>query len=228
MTPSGQSGNDNLQGAGGNDIIEGGTGNDVINGGDGVDTVSYENSPNSVGVFVNLTSGTTNGDAGNDTITNVENVIGSTISDTLIGNAGNNVLTGLGGDDSLIGNDGDDTLIGGAGEDFLRGRNGNDNLQGGADNDFLSGGEGDDVMDGGDGIDRVSMFLSLPTDAQTGATVDLAIAGPQDTGHGMDTFISIEHVSGTTFADTLSGDGGSGCGDGAGDALGNFAAAAFS
>jgi Ca2+-binding RTX toxin-like protein len=204
---TGLGGDDILNGGDGDDVIEGGTGNDVINGGAGTETASYENSPNSIGVFVNLATGFTNGDAGNDTLIGIENVIGSTVSDTLRGNAGNNVLTGLGGDDLLIGEDGDDTLVGGIGGDFLRGRSGNDTLLGGLDDDFLSGGEGNDVMDGGDGLDRVSMFL-IPTDPQTGTTVDLAIAGQQDTGHGLDTFISIEHVSGTAFADNLSGNGG--------------------
>ena len=204
---TGLGGDDILNGGDGNDVIEGGTGNDVINGGAGTDTASYENSPNSVGVLVNLATGFTNGDAGNDTLTSIENVIGSTVSDTLRGDAGNNVLTGLGGDDLLIGEDGDDTLVGGIGGDFLRGRSGNDTLLGGLDDDFLSGGEGNDVMDGGDGLDRVSMFL-IPTDPQTGTSVDLAIAGQQDTGHGLDTFISIEHVSGTAFGDSLSGNGG--------------------
>ncbi len=203
----GLGGDDVINGGDGNDVIEGGTGNDNINGGAGTDTASYENSLNNVGVFVSLATGFTSGDAGNDTLTSIENVIGSTVSDTLIGNAGDNVLTGLAGDDLLIGEDGNDTLIGGVGGDFLRGRSGDDNLQGGLDDDFLSGGEGNDIMDGGEGFDRVSLFL-IPTDPQTGATADLSIAGQQDTGHGLDTFISIEHVSGTTFADTLSGNAG--------------------
>ncbi|MFN3857338.1 MAG: hypothetical protein ACK4RV_06260 [Caulobacter sp.] len=206
----GGDGNDTLEGGAGDDLLLGGSGNDVIDGGDGVDTVSYEDAVNNIGVGVYLwrPANHSQGDGGVDQLIGIENVIGSTISDTLEGNGGNNVLRGLGGDDLLIGHAGDDTLVGDAGEDFLRGRDGDDIMQGGADNDFLSGGEGNDTFDGGDGFDRASMFLSLPTDIQAGATVDLAIAGPQDTGHGMDTFISVEHVSGTTFADTFYGDAG--------------------
>ena len=213
-TLRGGAGTDILEGGSGDDLLLGGLGNDTIRGGDGIDTVSYEDISvvNGIGVGVYLLRAEnvnrSQGDGGGDIITGVENVIGSQISDTLDGDHGNNVLTGLGGDDLLIGEGGDDTLHGGAGEDFLRGRDGNDIAYGGADNDFFSGGEGNDLMDGGDGFDRASMFLSLGTDIQAGATVDLAITTAQDTGHGLDTFINIEHVSGTTFSDTFYGNSG--------------------
>jgi len=176
----GGAGQDSLLGGGGDDLLLGGAGNDTIDGGDGVDTVSYEDAVNSIGVGVYLwrPSNHSQGDGGVDQLTNIENVTGSTVSDTLEGNSGDNVLRGLGGNDALVGHDGNDTLIGDDGEDFLRGRSGDDVLQGGASNDFLSGGEGNDTFDGGDGFDRASMFL-IATDPQTGATVDLAVAGPQ-------------------------------------------------
>ena len=47
------------------------------------------------------------------------------------GGAGNDTLVGGVGDDTLIGGDGDDTLIGGAGSDTLNGGAGNDTLNGG-------------------------------------------------------------------------------------------------
>ncbi len=223
----GGAGSDILDGGSGDDLLYGGLGDDTIRGGAGIDTVSYEDISvaNGIGVGVYLlrpeNANRGQGDGGLDFITGVENVIGSQISDTLDGDNNNNVLTGLGGDDLLIGEGGDDTLHGGAGEDFLRGRDGNDIAYGGADNDFIAGGEGDDLMDGGDGFDRASMFLSLGTDIQAGATVDLAITTAQDTGHGMDTFVSIEHVSGTTFADTFYGNSGDNWlwGGGGGDTL---------
>lgn len=221
-TLRGGAGNDSLDGGGGDDLLLGGAGNDTIVGGAGVDTVSYEDAVNNIGVGVFLwrPSNHSQGDGGVDQIIGIENVIGSTTSDTLEGDANNNVLTGLAGNDALVGHQGDDTLEGGAGFDFLRGRDGNDIMRGGADDDFLSGGEGDDTFDGGDGIDRASMFL-IASDPQTGTTVDLAIVGPQDTGHGMDTFISIEHVSGTAFGDFLYGDAGANWlwGIGGGDTL---------
>ena len=53
--------------------------------------------------------------AGVDTLTGIENLIGSAFNDTLTGDAGNNVLTGGAGNDMLLGGAGDDTLDGGAG-----------------------------------------------------------------------------------------------------------------
>jgi Ca2+-binding RTX toxin-like protein len=80
------------------------------------------------GVTVNLTQTTaqnTGGD-GTDTLSGVENLIGSSHADTLTGDAGANLLSGLAGDDTLSGADGNDTLIGGAGSDILTGGAGSD------------------------------------------------------------------------------------------------------
>ena len=110
---------------------------------------------------------------------------------------------------------GNDTLNGDDDHDFLIGGDDNDTLNGGNGDDYLRGGEGDDMIDGGAGFDRAAFTVLVnnpaigETGVQTGATVDLNIQGvAQDTGHGMDTLIGIEHVSGTAYADTLIGDGG--------------------
>ncbi len=136
------------------------------------------------------------------------NIIGTSGDDNLFGTPTDDTISGLDGNDNLRGQAGDDILDGGDGDDLLRGGDGNDTSYGGAGNDYLQGGEGDDVVDGGAGVDRAA-FLLLATDPQVGATVDLAIQGvAQDTGHGLDTLIGIEQVSGTIYSDTLSGDGG--------------------
>ena len=115
-TIDGTAGGDTLAGAGGNDLLIGGRGADAMDGGTGIDTVSYTTSP--LGVFVNLASNASDGDAGGDFIQNVENVIGSQFGDTLIGNASVNVLQGGGGHDFLgEGAGGADTMIGGTGDD---------------------------------------------------------------------------------------------------------------
>ncbi|MDB5468709.1 MAG: hypothetical protein JWR84_269 [Caulobacter sp.] len=135
-------------------------------------------------------------------------IIGTSGDDSIGGTPTDDTISGLEGNDSLIGQGGDDILDGGDGDDLLRGRDGNDTSYGGAGNDYLQGGEGDDVMDGGDGFDRAA-FLLLATDPQVGATVDLTLQGvAQNTGHGLDTLIGIEHVSGTIYSDTLTGDNG--------------------
>ncbi|HYJ53586.1 MAG TPA: hypothetical protein VEW04_10495 [Allosphingosinicella sp.] len=86
---------------------------------------------------------------------------------------------------------------------------GNDILYGGPGEDLFRGGTGDDVMDGGGGFDRVSFFPGGNDLPLTGVTVSLMQQGlPQFTGHGWDTLISIESLSGTAFADSLTGDNG--------------------
>jgi Ca2+-binding RTX toxin-like protein len=126
-------------------------------------------------------------DGGTDTLTSVEHVVGSSYDDVMFGGPGNDAFDGGAGDDALRGGAGDDTLSGGDG------------------NDFLVGGPGNDIIDGGAGIDRAG----FASGATSGVHVDLNLQGvAQDTGQGMDTLINIEHVSGTSFADTLIGDAG--------------------
>jgi Ca2+-binding RTX toxin-like protein len=113
---SGGAGIDTINGNDGNDYIEGGAGADVINGGAGIDTVSYANSFE--GVVIHLQSGTALfGDADGDSLTEVEQAMGSGFNDTLAGTGGNNTLWGLAGNDQLSGGNGADTLKGGAGND---------------------------------------------------------------------------------------------------------------
>jgi Ca2+-binding RTX toxin-like protein len=115
------------------------------------------------------------------------------------------IYDGTPGDDVFLGTGADDTMDGGDGHDYLRARGGNDVLTGGNGDDYLDGGFGDDLIDGGAGLDRAAFYH----DATGGVHVDLDIQGvAQDTGQGFDTLIGIEHVSGTTFADTLIGNSG--------------------
>jgi Ca2+-binding RTX toxin-like protein len=112
----GDAGNDTLDGGTGNDTLDGGTGADKLIGGDGIDTAIYITS--SAGVNVNLATGVgTGGDAQGDTLSGIENLIGSAFNDTLVGDAGANVLNGGLGNDILVGGAGADTLIGGGGVD---------------------------------------------------------------------------------------------------------------
>ena len=75
-------------------------------------------STSGVPVTVNLSVATAqNTGAGADLISNVENAVGGSGSDTLTGTAGANTLTGGPGNDALAGGDGDDRLDGGDGRD---------------------------------------------------------------------------------------------------------------
>ena len=67
---------------------------------------------------VNLATGAVSGgDAAGDTLSGIEQLIGSGFADTLTGNAGANMLWGMGGGDVLTGGGGADVLKGGAGTD---------------------------------------------------------------------------------------------------------------
>ena len=115
-TLSGGRGEDTIMGGAGADVIEGGRHDDTIDGGDGNDdTASYKNSDDKVDVSL-AEAIDSRGDAARDTLTNIENLIGSDSEDgdTLTGNGEDNTLTGGGGPDTLNGGGGDDTLIGGA------------------------------------------------------------------------------------------------------------------
>lgn len=197
-------------GVDGDDVLSGGAGSDYIHGGGGSDTASFadlaEGVQVSLGTVTGFAEGLVSGDF--DTLVSIENAIGTAFDDFLIGSAGANVLAGGDGVDILRGLAGDDTLDGGAGHDNLHGREGADSLFGGDGDDYLRGGEDDDLIDGGDGFDRAAFVTADPGALLVGATVDLNIVGAQNTGHGFDTLVNIEHVSGTEFDDALTGDGG--------------------
>ncbi|AJD42394.1 hypothetical protein C9413_18535 [Rhizobium sp. SEMIA 4085] len=113
----GNGGNDLLDGGAGNDLLIGGVGGDTLTGGTGADTSSHETA--SAGVVANLANSAVNkGDAARDTYFSIENVTGSTFSDTLYGNAGANRLNGSAGNDLLIGGAGADQIVGGSGADI--------------------------------------------------------------------------------------------------------------
>ncbi|MGO4727983.1 MULTISPECIES: calcium-binding protein [unclassified Inquilinus] len=112
----GGDGDDTLDGGDGNDVLIGGAGIDGLTGGAGIDTAYYAASASAV--TVDLAAGTgLGGDAQGDTLTGVEQVVGSAFNDVLRGDAGANTLWGLAGDDTLTGRAGGDLLKGGAGND---------------------------------------------------------------------------------------------------------------
>ena len=132
---NGRAGSDTLNGGNGDDTLNGGGDGDSLDGGAGTDTGDYSGSGN--GVNVNLTTGTgAGGQAQGDTLTSIENLIGSSHGDTLRGGDGANELSGLGGADQLSGRNGNDLLNGGNGADRLIGGDGRDTVigGGGADN----------------------------------------------------------------------------------------------
>lgn len=209
-TLSGMLGDDTLTGGLGDDQISGGAGADAIDGGDGVDTAIYNGS--NAGITIDLTAGTgLGGDAQGDTLTSIENVIGSDFDDTITGDANDNQLIGGKGDDMLFGLDGDDVLIGGEGNDTLTGGLGDDNIDGGSGNDTLDGGDGHDMLNAGDGVDDLTgglgddwLIAGAGNDTLSGgAGLDKLIAGDGDdilTGGADD-----DELTGGAGNDTLTG-----------------------
>jgi Ca2+-binding RTX toxin-like protein len=97
-----------LMGQDGDDTLDGGGGKDPLDGGAGVDTATYESAP--AGVSVDLDAGTATGGAGNDTLSGIDNLVGSSFADTLFGDAANNSITGLGGTDRVRAKGGADAV----------------------------------------------------------------------------------------------------------------------
>ena len=99
---------DILRGDGGSNVLDGGLGDDTLIGGHGSDTAGFVGDD---AVVVDLAAGTATGQ-GDDTLSGIENVVGSAANDT---------ITGDGVDNLLIGGTGADILTGGAGNDILIG-----------------------------------------------------------------------------------------------------------
>jgi len=154
-TLDGGAGGDRLVGFAGDDVLIGGGGDDTLEGGSGLDTVSYAAA--SVSVDVDLAAGVGGGGSeGNDTLAEIEAVVGSAFADELRGDGLFNDLSGGGGDDLLVGGAGDDTLDGGGGIDTAKGETG-------ADRYVFNAGHGILRLDerGGDASDSVVDTLVL-------------------------------------------------------------------
>lgn len=157
------SGADNVTGDGNDNIFFDGGGADIYDGAGGADTVDYSNITTAVAVNLNTVVAQTVSTSNSDTITNIENVVGSLIAaNTLTGNASANQFTGGAAIDTVQGNGGNDVIFGGAGNDILLGGTSgatddgsSDTLEGGAGSDYLSGGQGNDILRGGDGNDSL-------------------------------------------------------------------------
>ncbi len=184
-TFSGGAGTDTLRGLAGNDYLAGGASSDRLDGGSGYDYADY--SASSVAVTVNLSDSRveSGGDAQGDRLISIEAVFGSASDDTLTGSNSGNVLEGR---------DGNDTLSGLGGNDTLRGGNGNDVLIGGSSADRLEGGNDTDTADYS--TSGSAVFVNIGN-----STVE---SGGDAQG---DRLIDIENLTGSSFADTLIGDG---------------------
>ena len=102
-----------LEGGAGNDTLKGAAGNDTLDGGLGSDTADYSDKTESVVVtlYAAIDAIVTVGGVAEDTLRNIENLIGGSGNDILTGDSADNVLTGGAGNDSLDGGTGNDTAV---------------------------------------------------------------------------------------------------------------------
>ena len=174
-----------LEGGAGDDWLQGGEGADMLEGGLGSDTGDYSDKTVALMVTLNgaVDASVMVGGVAEDTIRNIENLIGGSGNDTFIGDSADNLFRGGSGNDTLDGGIGLDTAdysdktgavsltlhgsvdaivtVGGVAEDAIRniekliGGSGNDTFIGDAMANNLSGGDGDDTLQGGAGNDTL-------------------------------------------------------------------------
>jgi len=170
-------GNTQLGGAG-NDTLYTALGNDSLDGGGDFDIVAYDFATRAVSVNLGNAGGQqTSGGGGNDTLINIEGVLGTNFSDTLIGDTNANLLNGSRGNDSILGGDGNDTVI---------------------------GGEGTDTLDGGGGTADLASYANVSGTINASLITGVA-QGAGLFGAGSDQLFGIEGLIGTNSNDTLVG-----------------------
>ncbi len=193
------SGNNELHGGAGNDLLYSGPGNDLLDGGTGIDTASYAHATAGVTVNLGLLGAQNTLGAGTDTLTGIENLIGSNFNDTLTGDNNNNVINGGLGNDILNGGGGDDLLIGGMGNNTMTGGAGADTFQ------WLKGNSGHDLItDFTPGTDKLDLSQLLQGENGTTASLDdylhFTVSG---SGASVMTSIDVSAMAGATPNQTI-------------------------
>jgi VCBS repeat-containing protein len=193
------SGNNELHGGAGNDLLYSGPGNDLLDGGTGIDTASYAHATAGVTVNLGLLGAQNTLGAGTDTLTGIENLVGSNFNDTLTGDNNNNVINGGLGNDILNGGGGDDLLIGGMGNNTLTGGAGADTFQ------WLKGNSGHDLItDFTPGTDKLDLSQLLQGENGTTASLDdylhFTVTG---SGASVLTSIDVSAMAGATPNQTI-------------------------
>ncbi|QKS82372.1 retention module-containing protein [Pseudomonas bijieensis] len=193
------SGNNALHGGAGNDLLYSGTGNDLLDGGTGNDTASYAHATAGVTVNLGLLAAQNTLGAGTDTLTGIENLVGSNFNDTLTGDGASNRINGGLGHDVLNGGGGDDLLIGGLGNNTLTGGSGADTFQ------WQAGNSGHDVItDFTPGLDKLDLSQLLQGENGSAASLDdylhFTVTG---SGASLVTSIDVSATAGATPNQTI-------------------------
>jgi Ca2+-binding RTX toxin-like protein len=215
----------------GADTVNGGAGFDILSFADYFN-LGADESPAGVTVYLDGVTVGSGGYAQGDTYINFERVDGSNFNDTIYGAGADETFHGRGGGDTIYGGGGfDRALYFGSGitlaldgslgiggeaqgerlfgierlegtenDDILGGSAGDDQLIGWNGADTLRGDAGADYLDGGIGIDRVTY-----TTSSAAVSVNLATGSGSSGDAAGDTYLDIENVTGSAFADTLVG-----------------------
>jgi len=237
-----------LVGGDGDDLLKGGAGRDVLDGGAGMDTADYGDK--TVSVLVTL-SGATNAAVRidgiiEDTIRDIENVMGGSGADTLTGDSRDNIFRGGLGADMLNGGAGVDTAdysekkvsvsvtlngatnssvtVNGVVEDTIRnienvtGGSGTDTLTGDALANMLAGGADNDMLKGGLGADVLDggAGVDMADYSDKTASVSVTLNGAENA------LVTVDGVVEDTIRNIERVTGGSGADALTGDSLANL------
>jgi Ca2+-binding RTX toxin-like protein len=135
----------------------------------------------------------------------------------IIGTSLNDTLTGLSLNNLIIGNAGNDLISGNVGADYIRGDEGNDTLLGGLGNDTLLGGLGNDTLNGGDGDDtygvNVATDMILDSSGNDTVNVNFSTGGSYSMASGIETANLLVgnyviNVTGNALNNTITGNNG--------------------
>ncbi len=160
-TLEGGGGNDTLEGGNGNDTLTGGAGTDTLNGGDGIDTADFSGESQ----FVHLLAGVPGIQVFglDDSLSSIENAIGSSFGDVFSISNYTGTINGGGGSDSFL-------LGGGGNVGVLNGGEGNDAYQ------LIGSATG--TLNGGNGYDEFFVFNQYSSVAVTAITDEsITLAG---------------------------------------------------
>jgi len=210
-----------LWGASGNDTIIGGGGGDYLDGGAGTDLLSYASV--TAGMTIDMSAGTAlGGDGTTDTLLNFEQVVGSSLNDTIISSTGLSALDGGSGTDEISYKtaafasgvtvdlqNGEAYWSGGSQSltnfENIRGSAGNDTLIGDGNANVIRTGGGSDNIDGGGSTGDWVYF----DDLGAAVTADLT-GGTAIYSAGTDHIVNVENLYGSSLNDVLTSGSGSG------------------
>lgn len=210
----GGAGANSLSGSLGADTLDGGLGNDLLAGGDGADTASYVSATLGVTVSLALAGAQNTVGAGIDSLSSLENLLGSAFDDMLSGTKAANRIDGGSGADTIFGDAGADTLLGGDGNDVFIFASTTDFVAG----ESVTGGNGIDelrftttqaatlVLSAGVAVEKVVIGTGVAAAAVSTATTAINIdAAAVTAGITVIGNAGANKLSGSGYADSLDG-----------------------